>query len=298
MSGEGFPNPYRGRIAPSPTGLLHLGHAQTFWTAWVRSQAASGVLILRNEDLDRDRACLKFAEAQRRDLAWLGIRWDEGPDLEGPVGPYSQSQRLGLYQSVYRQLQSTGHLFPCTCSRRDIASAIAAPHALDEEPIYSGRCRQRSPTDAVGLGSKSLQTSWRFRVPEGEEVIFEDALMGRQSWVAGRDFGDFVVMRHDGVPAYQLACVADDHAMGITEVVRGADLLVSTARQILLYRVLGWKPPQFAHCPLVTDAQGVRLAKRNGALSLETFRGQGWTPERLRAIWSKSTEGYGLSIKP
>ena len=270
---------YRGRIAPSPTGLLHLGHARTFWTAFQRARSADGTLVFRNEDLDRDRARPEFAAAQIRDLRWLGIDWQEGPDLGGRFGPYSQCERLELYRETFERLRLGGWLFPCTCSRRDIAAAVSAPHAADDEPLYPGTCRGRT-AESIPVGGR---VSWRFRVPEGEEIGFTDLRLGPQRFLAGRDFGDFVVLRPDGVPSYQLACVTDDHLMGITEVVRGADLLVSTARQILLYRALGWSIPRFLHCPLLTDEAGVRLAKRHDALSLATLREQGRLPEELRA---------------
>ncbi len=272
---------YRGRIAPSPTGYLHLGHARTFWTAYQRALSHSGTLILRNEDLDRDRVRPEFVTGFLEDLRWFGIEWQEGPDCGGPHAPYSQSERRSDYASAFEALRATGWLFPCTCSRKDIQSAIAAPHAADDEPIYPGTCRQRS---AAGIPA-GRPVSWRFRVPEGEVLSWIDGGQGPQSWIAGRDFGDFVVLRPDGVPSYQWACVTDDHAMGITEVVRGADLLVSTARQILLYRALGWTPPDFFHCPLMTDEHGVRLAKRHAALSLRSLREQGRSPSELRETW-------------
>lgn len=271
---------YRGRIAPSPTGLLHLGHARTFWIAYQRALAAGGTLILRNEDLDRDRAKPEFVRAFLEDLHWFGLRWQEGPDLGGPHAPYSQSERLGLYRAAFERLRASGHLFACTCSRKDIAAALSAPHAADDEPIYPGTCRARPGTLPAANGPR---LNWRFRVPDGETVSFTDGNCGPQSLVAGRDFGDFVVWRHDDLPSYQLACVVDDAAMQITEVVRGADLLVSTARQLLLYRALGLTVPQFHHCALMTDEHGVRLAKRHAALSLRHLREQGLSPEALRA---------------
>lgn len=273
---------YRGRIAPSPTGLLHLGHGRTFWIAAERARMAGGTLLLRNEDLDGARARVEFVEAFLRDLRWLGIEWQEGPDTGGPNGPYSQSQRLPLYRAAFEELRNRGFLFPCTCSRKDIQSAISAPHAADDEPVYPGTCRDGT---IAGTGDAG-RVSWRFRVPEGRRIRFADALAGPQSFVSGCDFGDFVVWRHDDLPSYQLACVVDDAAMGITEVVRGADLLVSTARQILIYEALGRMPPAFAHCPLATDARGVRLAKRHAALSLHALRESGHDPVRLREDWT------------
>jgi len=275
---------YRGRIAPSPTGYLHLGHARTFWVAQDRALAAGGTLILRVEDLDGSRCRPEFVEAIREDLGWFGFRWQEGPDAGGPCGPYVQSERMQFYREAFERLRQDGHLFPCTCSRREIQSALSAPHAGDEEPVYPGTCRARS-----GMGDlpaeRSSKVAWRFRVPEGEEVTFVDGGFGRQRFVAGRDFGDFAVWRGDDFPSYQLACVVDDAAMGVTEVVRGADLLLSTARQILLDRALGYAVPRFFHCLLVTDDAGVRLAKRHEAMSLRRLRQQGAMPGILRQHW-------------
>lgn len=271
---------YRGRLAPSPTGYLHLGHARTFWTAYQRARQAQGVLILRNEDLDRDRTRSEFVDGFLEDLHWFGISWSEGPDIGGPHAPYSQSARLPWYRNVLERLKSAGLVFPCRCSRKDIQAAIGAPHAGDDEPLYPGTCRHENPRVELALGQR---LNWRFRVPEGEIIEFTDGYWGPQRFVAGKDFGDFLVWRQDDLPSYQLACVADDHAMQITEVVRGADLLVSTARQILLYRTLGWLLPTFYHCPLVTNEHGIRLAKRHESLSLRRLRAQGKSPEELQS---------------
>jgi len=286
-------NLYRGRLAPSPTGLLHLGHARTFWTAYERASAADGTLILRDEDLDPQRARADYAAAMLEDLRWLGIEWQEGPGLDGvpgggPFGPYRQSERYALYRAAWEELRAGGWIYACTCSRRELA-AVSAPHEeggadeADDEPIYPGRCRPAA--GAVAQANEPAGVNWRFRIPDGEAIEFEDSGVGARSYIAGRDFGDFVVWRRDDVPAYQLACVVDDAAMGITEVVRGADLLKSTARQILLYRALGLTPPHWHHCPLVRDAGGQRLAKRADALSLRALRERGLTPAEVRAMW-------------
>ena len=272
---------YRGRLAPSPTGYLHLGHARTFWVAQERARARGGKLILRNEDLDATRFKMEFVDAMLEDLRWFGLEWSEGPDVGGPFAPYNQSARMNGYRGALEQLRAGNYIYPCTCSRKDIQAATRAPHANDDnEPIYPGTCRDNSKSRI-----KNSKFAWRFRVPDGETISFTDGNLGEQRFVAGKDFGDFVVWRGDGVPAYQLACVADDAAMQITEVVRGADLLVSTARQILLYRALGLTAPAFFHCPLWLDETGVRLAKRHDALSLRTLRGRGETPESLRRNW-------------
>ena len=289
---------YRGRIAPSPTGLLHLGHARTFWMAQERAQAAGGILVLRNEDLDPDRCRPEFLAAMLEDLRWFGFVWHEGPDRGGPFAPYAQSERRAPYVEAFRRLRAQGCIYPCVCSRRDVQRAAQAPNLGDEEPLYAGTCRPdrsgqcRVPTSALfepavvpdrGTRSSTRRANWRFRVPDGEVVSFLDAGAGPQSFQAGRDFGDFVLWRHDDVPSYQLAVTVDDALMEISEVVRGADLLISTARQLLLYRALGWAPPKFFHCPLVTDPHGVRLAKRHDALSLRALRDSGVTPALLRS---------------
>ncbi len=277
--------PYRGRLAPSPTGYLHLGHARTFWTAQQRAADARGVLVLRSEDIDAVRARMAFAEAMIEDLHWLGLVWQEGPDCGGPFGPYEQSKRRPFYLAALARLQAAGRLYPCRCTRKDVLRALQAPHVTDEGPIYPGSCRptrQAQIADDARGGQPKGKVNWRFRVPDGEAIEFLDGGFGRQRFVAGKDFGDFVVWRHDDMPSYQLSVVVDDAAMQITEVVRGADLLLSTARQLLLYRALGYSPPAFYHCPLLTDAAGVRLAKRHDSLSLRTLRQQGLTPEMVR----------------
>ena len=272
---------YRGRLAPSPTGHLHLGHARTFWVAQERARTHGGALILRNEDLDRDRCKPHFVKSMFEDLRWFGFNWDEGPDCGGPHAPYNQSERFDFHRAALENLRGAGLVYPCICSRKDIQQAARAPHAAeDEEPVYPGTCRPNQNSKI-----KTQKSSWRFRVPDGETISFVDGRSGPKQFVAGEHFGDFVVWRHDDVPAYQLAVVVDDAAMGITEVVRGADLLVSTARQILLYRALGLPPPAFYHGPLLTDESGERLAKRHDALSLRTLREQGNDPEWFRREW-------------
>ena len=306
---------YRGRIAPSPTGLLHIGHAVTFWRAHERACAAGGKLVLRIEDLDRDRCRREFADAIIEDLHWFGLDWDEGPDIGGPFAPYIQSQKRSRYLEAWEKLRLGGLIYPCKCSRKDVADASLAPHDENEEPIYPGTCRpgpsgiEAAVSAAPGknlpatrLSSQRggriipaataetpAETHWRFRVPDGERIEFVDERIGRQSAVAGCDFGDFIVWRRDDVPAYQLAVVVDDVAMRISEVARGEDLLLSTFRQLLLYRALDLVPPRFFHTSLVVDESGKRLAKRHGSPSLRALRESGLAPEELRARYmSKS----------
>jgi glutamyl/glutaminyl-tRNA synthetase len=254
--------------------------------------------VLRNEDLDASRCKSDFVSAMFEDLRWFGLDWREGPDCGGNFGPYSQSERAPVYRQAFEKLRADGFVYPCTCSRQDVLRALSAPHLGEEEPVYPGTCRSNSERgtrnaepqqpfahSALRAPRSALKVSWRFRVPDGEIITFNDGNLGPQSFVAGKDFGDFVVWRHDDIPSYQLAVVADDAAMLITEVVRGADLLLSTARQILLYRALGLVIPDFFHCALMTDEKGVRLAKRHDALSLRTLRQKGITPESLRSNW-------------
>ena len=235
-------------------------------------------MILRNEDLDPQRSRHEFVNAMLEDLHWLGIRWDEGPDCGGPHAPYSQSERRSHYLQAWRTLRDGGYIYPCTCSRKELALAASAPNENDDEPIYPGHCRGR---DDASSFSEPRGVNWRFRVPMGERITFEDRHLGNQQFIAGNDFGDFVIWRRDDVPAYQLAVVVDDASMEITEVVRGADLLKSTARQILLYSALNSPIPRFFHCELVCDTNGVRLAKRNDALSIRQLRTQGMTPKQV-----------------
>jgi glutamyl/glutaminyl-tRNA synthetase len=291
---------YRGRIAPTPSGFLHLGHARTFWTAFERARAAGGALIFRDEDLDPDRCRAEYAAAATEDLLWLGIQWQEGPDIGGPHAPYTQSRRFDYYRDVWRRLHATGAIYPSPHSRKDVQEALVAPHddfveqsethslsaAAGAEPIFPTHLRPLP--DAGRDATEPGDVNWRFQVPDNEAIVFTDFRLGRVERIAGRDFGDFVVWRKDGFPSYELAVVADDHAMQITEIVRGEDLLTSTARQLLLYRALAWPPPAFYHCPLVTDAAGQRLAKRNDALTLRTLRGRGFTPEQVRLEWTRA----------
>jgi glutamyl-tRNA synthetase len=203
---------YRGRIAPSPTGLLHLGHACTFWAAYRRARQHQGALVFRNEDLDPERSKPEFAAAMLEDLRWLGIVWQEGPDVGGPFAPYQQSRRRGRYLDAWRRLRDGGLIYPCTCSRKELALISSAPNEGDDEPLYPGKCRE-PVIDARNYQSPA-GVNWRFRVPDGQAVAFEDGRQGAQRAVAGQDFGDFLIWRRDDVPAYQLAVVVDDQAMG------------------------------------------------------------------------------------
>jgi glutamyl-tRNA synthetase len=267
---------YRGRIAPTPTGDMHLGHARTFVAAWRRARDAGGDVVLRIEDLDPLRCRPEYAARAIEDLAWLGIRWSEGPVY--------QSRRRPVYLDAWRTLRDAGLVYPCSVSRRELRDAAHAPHDDEEgaEPLFPPELR---PPLGTGRDAESpAGFTWRFRVPDGETIRFTDARCGAQALTAGEQFGDFVVWRRDDVPAYELAVVADDVAMGIMEVVRGEDLLRSTARQLLVYRALGATPPAWCHEPLLRDTEGRRLAKRHGSLAIRTLREDGMTPEAVLAM--------------
>jgi len=270
-----MPTAYRGRLAPSPTGKLHLGTARTALVAWLAARAAAGKLVLRIEDIDGPRVIPGAAVAIAEDLRWLGLDWDEGPDVGGPHGPYLQSQRSALYDAALARLERDGHLFRCSCTRAELAQASSAPHG-DLGPHYPGTCR-------AGPRNPQRATSLRFRMEQGEPFV--DRVYGAQPQSPG---DDFIVHRSDGLYAYQLAVVVDDIAMGITEVVRGADLLSSTPRQIALHRALGAEPPAFLHVPLVLGADGARLAKRHGAKSIAEQRLEGVAPERIIGALARS----------
>ena len=279
---------YRGRIAPTPTGYLHLGHARTFWVA--QERACGGALVLRNEDLDADRCKKEYVDAFIEDLTWIGLSWSEGPDRGGPHDPYDQSGRLTLYEEVWKRLGDTGQIYPSPHSRQDVRNALQAPHQGEEGPLFPPSLR---PPLGTGRGATSPgSVNWRFRVPDGSRVRFHDANLGWREYEAGLHFGDFIVWRKDGCPSYELAVMADDHEMAITEVVRGEDLLLSTARQLLIYESLGWNAPAFYHCLLMRDSEGRRLAKRAGSLSVRSLRHDGLCPDEIRAHWWESPEAW------
>jgi glutamyl-tRNA synthetase len=270
----------RTRFAPSPTGDLHLGSAWTALASWIVARRASGHHVLRCEDLDSARVVSGARARIQDDLRWLGLDWDEGP--------VRQSERLGLYARRLEELATHGRVYPCDCSRAEIARATTtmasiastvatatAPHA-GEETVYPGTCRDRDPRRPM-----RRPPALRIRVPEGVVVAHDDAIAGRIAQNLAVDVGDFVLQRGDGVFAYQLAVVADDVAMGITDVVRGADLLTSTPRQIWLTQLLGAKPPRYAHVPLVVLSDGSRLAKRLGGGTVKELRDKGMRPERI-----------------
>src|SRR5512142_14390 len=273
----------RGRFAPSPTGPLHLGNARTALLSWLAARAAGGAYLMRVEDLDTPRVRPGAEERILAGLRWLGLDWDEGPDVGGPFAPYRQSERAALYAGALARLRAAGAAYPCFCSRAEVAAAALAPHGPgDEGPRYPGTCRELPPAE-VERRSRTRLPAWRFRVPAGS-VSFRDGVQGDQARDVAAETGDFVVARADGIPAYQLAVVVDDAAMGVTEVVRGDDLLSSTARQLLLYGALGLPAPRFAHVPLVNGGDGSRLAKRHGAPSLADLRDRGADPRAVAGL--------------
>jgi glutamyl-tRNA synthetase len=281
----------RGRFAPSPTGPLHLGNARTALLSWLAARAARGAYLMRIEDLDAPRVRPGLEARILEELRWLGLDWDEGPDVGGPFGPYRQSERVPRYAEALARLREAGLAYPCFCSRSEIAAAAQAPHGpSDDGPRYPGTCASLSRAEAKRRAA-ARSPAWRLRVPPGP-VAFVDGVHGAQAVDVAATVGDFVVARADGVPAYQLAVSVDDAAMDVTDVVRGDDLLPSTARQILVYRALGLDPPRFAHVPLVVGEDATRLAKRHGALSLGELRERGADP---RAVAGLLAEISGLA---
>jgi glutamyl-tRNA synthetase len=267
---------YRGRFAPSPTGRLHLGSAATAIFAAAAARKAGGSLVLRIEDLDPPRVIPGREEDFARDLSWLGVRFDEGPERGGATAPYRQSERLALYEAALDVLVRAGHAYLCDCSRAEIARVASAPHEGDEGPVYPGTCRSH------GMRQRSFRRppAHRVAVPDGV-VTYLDRSIGRVSVDVRATYGDFVLRRGDGVFAYQLAVIVDDLTMGITDVVRGADLETSAPRQAMLARLLDAEPPTYLHVPLLVGEDGDRLAKRTGAITIAEQRERGIEARQL-----------------
>ena len=284
----------RGRLAPSPTGYLHLGNAWAFLLAWWAARQAGGDILLRLEDIDPQRSRPEFALAVMEDLRWLGLDWDEGPDLpaggnatplpeRGPCGPYVQSRCAGLYAQALQQLERLGCLYPCFCTRKELRALAGAPHVDDRGAPYPGTCRSLSQAERAALRQAGRRASLRFHGPS-EPICFRDVVQGPQCFRLDDCGGDFAVQRSDGVIAYQLAVAVDDGRMRINQVVRGRDILSSTPRQIALLRLLGYEIPTYAHIPLLCDAEGERLAKRHHSLALRSLRAEGVPPERIAGL--------------
>ena len=272
-----------GRYAPSPSGRMHLGNLCCCLLAWLSAKSRGGKVVLRIEDLDQARCPRKFAELLQQDLDWLGLSADEGGDKGGPHGPYYQSERSGIYQQFYEILWKKGLVYPCFCSRSQLHAADA-PHRSDGQVVYAGTCRNLTP-EQVAERSRRRPPAWRVKVPD-ETIGFTDGHLGYYQENLARDCGDFYLRRADGVFAYQLAVVVDDALMGVTQVVRGEDLLSSTPRQLWLYRTLGLPAPEFFHMPLLLAPDGRRLSKRDGDESLENLQAK-YTPEEIigRLAW-------------
>jgi glutamyl-tRNA synthetase len=267
----------RGRYAPSPTGELHLGNLRTALLAWLFARCSGGQFVLRVEDLDTPRVRPGVTAHMLTDLHWLGLDWDEGPDTGGPHAPYIQSERQVLYTTYLQRLSDAGLVYPCYCSRAEIARAASAPHG-EEGPRYPGTCRDLSLARQRQLLAEGRKPSLRLRVDAQRMLTFTDLLAGPVSQCVQDAIGDFVLRRSDGIFAYQFAVVVDDGLMRINQVVRGADLLSSTARQMLLFEALGFPIPLFAHVPLWLDRNGQRLSKRVQSAGLDPMRRSGATP--------------------
>ncbi len=268
-----------GRFAPSPSGRIHLGNILCCLLAWLSARQKGGRVILRIEDLDTARCPRRYGEQMCRDIQWLGLDWDEGPVIGGPSGPYEQSRRTALYQAALERLEAQGLVYPCFCTRAELHAA-SAPHREDGQVVYPGTCRGLTAEQAAERARRTGRApALRLRVPE-EEITFIDGHMGEYGEWLPEDCGDFLLRRSDGMFAYQLAVVVDDAAMGVTEVVRGADLLASTPRQLLLYRLLGLEAPAFYHFPLLLGSDGQRLSKRNADAGLDTL-GERYTASEI-----------------
>jgi glutamyl-tRNA synthetase len=263
-----------GRLAPSPTGAQHVGNARTYLIAWLSARSGSGRVLLRIEDIDSPRIKPGADQELQDDLQWLGLDWD--------AGPIWQTTRLPIYEAALERLKQQELVYPCTCTRKDIEEAASAPHLDHEPPPYPGTCAHRRAADAASL---TRPYCWRFRA--STLPAFDDRLLGRVEPLPQHG-GDFVVWKNTGTPAYQLAVVVDDAEQGVTEVIRGDDLVPSTPRQLALYHALGLTPPSFAHVPLVVGPDGRRLAKRHGDTRLSTLREHGVKPEALVGLlaWS------------
>lgn len=272
--------PFKTRFAPSPTGRLHLGNVRTALFNYLLARAHHGVFLLRLEDSDAVRGSEKYAQAILDDLRWLGLDWDEGPEVGGAHGPYAQSQRLEIYRAYFEQLQTSGLAYPCFCTEHELAVERKTAIAAGRPPRYSGRCRALSREEVAARFARGMPATLRFRVPEGRVVEFEDRVRGRQTFQT-HDIGDFVIRRSDGTPAFFFCNAVDDALMGVTLVLRGEDHLANTPRQILLLEALGLAVPDYAHLPLVVGASGAPLAKRSGSRSLEELRAEGYLPAAI-----------------
>ncbi len=270
----------RVRFAPSPTGQLHVGNARTALFNWLLARGAGGTFILRVEDTDVERSTRESEAAIVRDLHWLGLDWDEGPDVGGSRGPYRQSERFHLYQSYAKELLNDGQAYYCFCTTAQLAAERSEALAAGRPALYSGTCRRLSMDEALDRIAKGDRPAIRFRVPQRRDVVFTDAVRGEVRFHTDV-IGDPVILRGDGTPAYNFAVVIDDALMEVTHVVRGEDHISNTPRQILIYEAMGFTPPTFAHLALVMGPDHSPLSKRHGATSVAEFRAKGYLPEAV-----------------
>jgi nondiscriminating glutamyl-tRNA synthetase len=270
----------RVRFAPSPTGQLHVGNARTALFNWLLARGSGGTFVLRIEDTDVERSTKESEAAILRDLRWLGLDWDEGPDAGGPCGPYRQSERLHLYESYAKELLGAGAAYYCFCSIAQLDADRQAAVAAGRPSLYPGTCRSLPPEQALARIGAGERPAIRFRVPEHRDVVFTDVVRGDVRF-AGDVIGDPVIVRADGHPAYNFAVVVDDALMEITHVIRGEDHISNTPRQVLLYEAMGFTPPVFAHLAMVMGPDHSPLSKRHGATSVAEFQSKGYLPEAL-----------------
>ena len=270
----------RVRFAPSPTGHLHVGGARTALYNYLHARRLGGVFVLRIEDTDAERSTPESLAAIYDSMRWLGLDWDEGPDAGGAHGPYVQSQRREHYRAHADTLRAAGRAYLCYCTPAELEERRAQQLARGEPPRYDGRCRTLDPAGRAALEAEGRAPALRFALDEAGEVAWDDIVRGRVAF-RGEVLDDFVVLRSDGLPTYNFACVVDDHEMEISDVIRGDDHISNTPRQLLLYRAFGWTPPQFAHVPMILGSDGTRLSKRHGATSVAAYRDLGFLPEAL-----------------
>lgn len=291
----------RGRLAPSPTGALHLGNARSFLIAWLSSRSQNGKVVLRMEDLDHPKVKPGTASQAMNTLRRLGLDWDEGPDVGGPQAPYTQSKRISVYRKALERLIAKELVYSCVCTRRDVEAAQSAPHAEDYTPEYPGHCRDRFENydHARKVTGESRLPAWRFKTPSGKNS-FVDGFHGLREADVSRIAGDFVIARHPDGAGYQLAVTVDDALMGINEVVRGDDLLACTHWQLHLYEALGYVPPRFIHVPLVVGPDGKRLAKRHGDTRIDNILDCGISPGKIVGLlaWWCGWAEFGEELLP
>ena len=288
----------RGRLAPSPTGFLHLGNAWAFWLAWLDARSHGGECVLRIEDLDPARSKHEYVEALVRDLTWLGLDWDYGPGSGAEGGNFFfQSGRTALYQAALQLLQDRGLIYPCYCTRKELRDIAGAPHVDDVGAPYPGFCRNLTEAEKERHESAGRRHSLRLVCPGDIRWQFTDLIHGQREMTLDQCGGDFALRRSDDVFAYQLAVVVDDIAMGVTRIVRGNDIQVSTPRQLYLYSLLGGAFPHYAHVPLVLDDSGERLAKRHASLTLASLREAGVLPDTLLG-WLAAAAGMRERFAP